>query len=611
MINVEEIKRLIETNRIEEKIPAGIYSRVSTKNESQKDSCENQVKTAKEFVEAHVNISLTDDKIFVDDGISGKSVTKREEYKRMMKAVNNDEIKLIIVKTNSRLFRSVNEATIFMQTLIKHNVTLYTLSDNKIWDFTNHSDELMFTFESVINAATSRTQHDAGVNAQERRVRDKELKPRDIVPGFMWDKEKKDIVPDPSCEKYIVEIFEEYAYRNGSPLSISEKFEKEGKTFPIHKRDKITRESHIEQKKINSDDISRIIKNRKYIGEFKVNVIKSIYVPGEESQRVKVDPEEQVVISRPDLAIVEKELFDLVQRIHNAKITHQIKHGRIITREDYKGKYKFSAKIYCSVCGKPFQYGFTDRKQMFPLYRIKKHSACSSNVKKIYEADLEEITKKAIKQVMDQQKEVYTIIEQVLTEAVKASHNSDDEINYLKKQKGDKQKEIDNLTDAIGKGYLNESAIDKFLNRINKITEEIEKLEEEISEKTYNQLDDDYVPKKIASIKSSIDNLKNFSVIDRKRVLNYIDRIKVLSNGNIEIILNSEDKTGKKICINNNLDKINNVGKLSERDALFGPNTNINNNLFLCSFKYSMSINTRSLGTEVKEVTVNVYLKTY
>ncbi len=67
---------------------------------------------------------------------------------------------------------------------------------------------------------------------------------------------------------------------------------------------------------------------------------------------------------------------------------------------------------------------------------------------------------------------------------------------------------------------------------------------------------------KIDEIKSAIAELRNFTTIDRDRVLNYIERIELPANSDIDITL----KTGQKITIKQqNLSDFSdgdNVGKI-------------------------------------------------
>ena len=101
------------------------------------------------------------------------------------------------------------------------------------------------------------------------------------------------------------------------------------------------------------------------------------------------------------------------------------------------------------------------------MYRIKSHSDCPNPIRQIYEHDLEEITKKALKQTIDQQEEVCISLEQVLTEIVEASQNSGDEIDRLKKQRASREKQLDNLIDQLAEGGLTEAARNRIKSKIN------------------------------------------------------------------------------------------------------------------------------------------------
>lgn len=68
-----------------ETIYAVIYARVSTDNEGQKDSCDNQVSLADNYVNKHQNIKVVG--IYIDDGISGKNDFNRPDYQNMLNLI--------------------------------------------------------------------------------------------------------------------------------------------------------------------------------------------------------------------------------------------------------------------------------------------------------------------------------------------------------------------------------------------------------------------------------------------------------------------------------------------------------------------------------------------
>lgn len=82
-----------------------IYVRVSTDRVEQATSYELQKSYYEEFVRRHENWTLV--KIYADEGISGTSMTKREELKKMLTDCRSGKIDLIITKSVSRLARNV------------------------------------------------------------------------------------------------------------------------------------------------------------------------------------------------------------------------------------------------------------------------------------------------------------------------------------------------------------------------------------------------------------------------------------------------------------------------------------------------------------------------
>ena len=72
-----------------------------------------------------------------------------------------------------------------------------------------------------------------------------------------------------------------------------------------------------------------------------------------------------------------------------------------------------------------------------------------------------------------------------------------------------------------------------------------EAVKEIIKDKESNKLSVSYVSDKIAEIKSAIAELRNFTEIDRDRILNYIERIELPANGDVNMLL----KSGQVITI--------------------------------------------------------------
>ena len=94
-----------------------------------------------------------------------------------------------------------------------------------------------------------------------------------------------------------------------------------------------------------------------------------------------------------------------------------------------------------------------------------------------------------------------------------------------------------------------------------------EAVKEIIKDKESNKLSVSYVSDKIAEIKSAIAELRNFTEIDRDRILNYIERIELPANGDVNMLL----KSGQVITITDNSDFSGgkSVVKNGKQDALY------------------------------------------
>lgn len=529
-----------------EPLNAVIYARVSTDNEGQKESCANQVELALNYISKHPNINLIG--TYIDDGISGKNDFTRPQYNEMLHQISTGVIDLVITKSLSRLNRDELNSLQLKSLLLQNEATVLTLEDNLVHDFEDMNSSLLHSLNFAMDAQYVLRQSISGKKTHELRCERKELSAKDCSFGYNWNRDSKTITINKDQAKVIVRIFEDYVYRNGTPASIQRTLKAEGIS-------------------VCGRTISNIIKDERYIGKFYINKRTTKLGTGRnKSRRIKLPKDQWVLVERPDLQIIDTELFEMAQRIHQTRITVYEKPDKKNTQVRFQGIHKFAGKIFCPICGKPYNFGYADRNKTIPIYRIKSHSECTNPIRRIYESDMEEITRQALKKILNEQNEVCSSLEKILTECVEASQNSGNEIDKLKKKKISKEKQIDSLIDTLSEGGLTASAKEHIKNKINAITDEIDKLIITINDKESSKLNVSYVNDKIAEIKAAIADLRNFTSIDRDRILNYIERIELPPSGNIEMLL----KTGHKITIDNTsniFSAIDNVGKKGIQDG--------------------------------------------
>lgn len=544
---VDQIKQKLY-NDTSKPIRAAIYARVSTDNEGQKDSCANQVDLAQKFITNHPNIELIE--TYIDDGISGKNDFSRPQYNEMLQQIASGNLDMIITKALSRLNRDELNSLRLKNLLLQTETTVLTLEDHQVHDFDDLNAGLMHSLTFAIDAQYVKRQSINGKRTQELRCARKELSAKDCQSyGYVWHKETKTISIDSSKAKVVNEIFEEYVYRNGTPASIERMLKKEG---------------------INmcSRTISNLIKDERYIGNFYINKRTSKLGTGQiKSKRIQLPKEQWVLVKRPDLQIVDPDLFEMAQRIHQSRIKTYETPDKKTTQARFAGMHLFAGKLFCPVCGKAYHFGYSDRKKTKPLYKIKSHCDCTNPIHRISEEDLKNITRLALKKIINQSDDVLDSLKDILIACINESQNNNDEIANLKKQKSSKEKQLSNLIDELSEGGLIEAAKEHVKNKINLITDEINNLSNVIRNKEDNKLNESYVTDKITEIKSAINEFRDFKKIDRNKILNYIERIELPANGDINMLLKTGQKITLKTTENTDFSKEDSVVKIGRQDA--------------------------------------------
>lgn len=104
-------------------IRVAAYCRVSTKQEEQLNSYENQVKHYTNRINAEPGWIL--EGIYADKGITGTSYKKRDEFNRMIRRCKQGKIDMIIVKSIARFARNTVDCLKFVRMLRDLNVDVY------------------------------------------------------------------------------------------------------------------------------------------------------------------------------------------------------------------------------------------------------------------------------------------------------------------------------------------------------------------------------------------------------------------------------------------------------------------------------------------------------
>lgn len=429
------------------------YARVSTDRYEQLNSLENQVMYFSNFIKEQENWTFVEG--YVDEGISGTSVKKREDFLRMVDDAKKRKFDLILTKEISRFSRNTLDSIKYTQELLSNGVGVHFLSDN-INTFQPDS-ELRLTIMSSI------AQEEIRKLSERIRFGYKRSVEKGIVPGsnniYGYTKNKGKLVIDEEQAKSIRLIFETYVSENIGVHRLGFKlFDEYGVC-------------NYSGKPIAGGVIKNIIRNPKYKGYFCAH--KETTVDYHDRKRKRFKRDEWIVYKDNETCppIVSEKLWDKANEILDARSK---KHDQINKNNKYN-KFAFSGLMHCYYDGATFvrgtyQMGKGDRSRRRKFwacnnYRIhgkKKTEGCNSPV--IYYEELVEVCKKILKMMLTCQDDLISEINDMISDI---------------RTKKDYKREIKQLEDQTFK--INNEKKELIMMRMRK----------EIDLKEYNSLKDD------------------------------------------------------------------------------------------------------------------------
>ncbi len=235
-----------------------------------------------------------------------------------------------------------------------------------------------------------------------------------IMPlGYMVDKDKHYVI-NPNTAPIVEEIFTRYA--DGEVIKdIINSLNSRGFTTTTGA-------------KFNKSSLHTLLKNRKYIGEYKYK---------------------DIIIPNAITAIVSEELFGKVQKRMESN-----KHAP--AKEKAKISYLLSTKLFCGKCGAPMvgESGYGHKNQMYHYYKCanaKKYKICDKKtVKKDY---IENLVVRLTKQTVLKD----DVIEQIADTVYNLQSKENMIIKALKENLRGVEKGINNMLNAIQQGIVTSS----------------------------------------------------------------------------------------------------------------------------------------------------------
>ena len=329
-MDIHSVRLMLKTRSIYD-IPLRVtyYARVSSESDEQLNSLSNQITYYEDLIKK--NRAWTFVPGYIDEGLSGISTKKRENFNRMVDDAAEDKFDLVITKEISRFARNTLDSIQFTRQLLSHGVGVFFQNDNI--NTLDEDSELRLSIMSSIAQEELRKLSSRVKFGHQQAIKDKVVLGNSRIFGYTKDGGR--LVIDEAEAAMVRELFELYATDEFSMKQIETIFWEKG--YRNHNG-----------KRLAHTTMSNMISNPKYKGYYVGNKVKVVDMF---SKKQKFLPPEEWVMFKDETgeivpAIVSEELWDaanaiLKRRSDDVKSRQGIcNHANLLT-----------GKLYCTHCG--------------------------------------------------------------------------------------------------------------------------------------------------------------------------------------------------------------------------------------------------------------------
>lgn len=487
------------------------YCRVSTDKADQLNSLEAQKDFFSEYTKRTGDTLV---RLYADEGISGTKIKNRKEFLHMMADAEHGLFDLVVVKDISRFARNTVDLLQNVRKLKSLGIETQFLTANMT--SMGNSEFVLTIFGALAqeeSANTSkRVKFGKKINAEKGRV-------PNIVYGY--DKTIGDyfnLTVNQEEAQIIRQIYQWYTKDGYGASKIANMLNEKGV--------KTKRNCNWSQ-----NATCRILTNELYTGKV-INGKQEVadFLTG---QRKEKDESEWLVTLRPELRIIEDEVFDKAQDILKGR------HDSFkITHERQSNKYLFSTLIKCKECGWSFRRTVRQYKNTYVRWVCSGHNGKGAdscpNAVTVDEEELIQALQEYFREILGKKKKV---INYVIKEFQRVYKAKDENIEYekqlnteLNRLRKSREKYMDMYTDdLISREELNE--------KIGGMRKEIERLVNELKMVSYHLTKGEQLEAILNSTFKQLEDITDVHEMTNAQLKRLINKIEVDKDGNVDIYL--------------------------------------------------------------------------
>ena len=510
------------------------YARVSTDKDEQLHSLQSQISFFNDYISKVPNWCFIGS--YIDEGISGTQVKKRDEFLRMTRDAKKHKFDLILTKEISRFSRSTLDSIKYTQELLSNGVGVYFLNDNI--NTILPDSELRLTIMSSIAQDEVRKLSERVSFGMKRSIDNGVVLGCSNIYGYVKDKGK--LVIDDEQAKMIKIIFDRYANTTDGLSKVSRYL------FSLGYKSR-------NGKRIDTTILTRIIENPKYKGYYCGH--KSKVLDYRTKQKKRLNESDWIIYKDYENVppIVSEELWERA----NVKLKERQDSftNRTINKVVFQNRYTYSGKIYCGCHNLTYHRSSAGKRKNNPVwecqvYRKESLKGCSNP--RVFEFELDEVFKDMFNKLF---KRKNTIFDEILSECKKYLETNNSELNTknLESKIIVLNNKKDKLLELVIEEYLSKEDYKKQVDLIN---EDLTIYQTKMNELKSNKKDKNNIENKISEIKNALEKCLEDNECYSDVFNELIDRIIVHKQNDKQIKLDIFIKTGESInTLSDNLGK--------------------------------------------------------
>ena len=305
------------------------YCRVSTSQEDQRNSLENQRRYFSEYISRQPDWELVE--VYADEGLSGTS-SDRPAFRRMLAAAAEEKIDLILTKEVSRFARNTVDTLAYTRLLRRQGVGIVFIGDHI--DTRQNDGEFRLTIMASVAQEESRKISERVKWGQQRSMERGVVFGCDNIYGFSLQGGELTVKPEQAA--VVREVYRRFLMDGKGTYIIARELTAEGIPPPSGKG-----------KSWSSTMVLRLLRGEKYCGD--LLQCKSCTPDFLDHRKVKNEGQSpQVYLRDHHEAIVPRSMFEAVRRELDRRQANRKAGSRPSAR------YWCSGKVVCGRCGSRF-----------------------------------------------------------------------------------------------------------------------------------------------------------------------------------------------------------------------------------------------------------------